>query len=85
MLCLLVAGIAAAMNFTLRSFLEIATRAITDSVVFPGATPVEIEEAIVIPIEDALQGLEAVRKLTHGVTGNHRSAPSSLKANNAPR
>ncbi|NNE53245.1 MAG: efflux RND transporter permease subunit, partial [Sulfitobacter sp.] len=31
---------------------------------FPGATPAEVNESIVIPIEDRLEGLEGARKIT---------------------
>jgi multidrug efflux pump subunit AcrB len=64
MISILVAGIAAAMTLTVRNFPEIATGTVTVTVVFPGATPAEVEEGIIIPIEDRLEGLEGIRKIT---------------------
>lgn len=64
MIVMIVAGIAAALSTTIRTFPEIATNAVTVEVAYPGATPTEVSDAILIPIEGRLQGLEGVRKLT---------------------
>ncbi|WP_349291207.1 efflux RND transporter permease subunit, partial [Loktanella sp. SALINAS62] len=58
------AGIAAALTTTVRTFPEIATGAVTVTVAYPGATPTEVADAILVPIEERLEGLEGVRKLS---------------------
>jgi multidrug efflux pump subunit AcrB len=63
MVALLAGGIGAALSITVRTFPEIATNAITVSVTYPGATPTEVAEAVLTPIEQQLQGLEGVREL----------------------
>ncbi|TDL78196.1 efflux RND transporter permease subunit [Palleronia sediminis] len=64
LMAIVAAGIASALSTTIRTFPEIATRAVTVTVAYPGATPTEISDAILVPIEERLQGLEGVRKLT---------------------
>ena len=64
MLAVIAAGAAALFNVTVRTFPEIATGTVTVTTVYPGASPTEVSEAVLIPIEEQLQGLEGVRKLT---------------------
>ncbi|OAN79422.1 hypothetical protein A8B78_11865 [Jannaschia sp. EhC01] len=63
MAALLFAGISAALNLTVRTFPEINTGAVTVTVVYPGATPAEVADTILTPIEQQLTGLEGVRGL----------------------
>ncbi len=63
MVSLLAAGVAAIQNLTVRTFPEIAVETVSVSVVYPGATPLEVAEAILTPIEEQLRGLEGVREL----------------------
>ncbi|MCL3881212.1 efflux RND transporter permease subunit [Marivita sp. GX14005] len=64
MLSLIAAGVAALLNVTVRTFPEIATGTVTVTTVYPGASPSEVADAVLTPIEQQLQGLEGVRKLT---------------------
>lgn len=64
MIALIAFGIAAAQQVTVRTFPEIAVEAVTVEIEYPGATPTEVADAILKPIEAQLQGLEGVRKLT---------------------
>ena len=64
MVALVAFGIAAALQVTVRTFPEIAVNAVVVQVDYPGATPTEVADAVLTPIEAQLQGLEGVRKLT---------------------
>ena len=64
MALMVAAGIAALFSVTVRTFPEIATGAVTVTVPYPGATPTEVSDAVLVPIEERLQGLEGIRKLT---------------------
>jgi len=64
MIGILAAGVAAIQNLTVRTFPEISIDTIAVSVAYPGATPLEVADAILTPIEEELQGLEGVRELT---------------------
>ena len=48
---------------TVKVFPEIDPEAISIVVAYPGASPEEVERAILLPIEQALQGLRGVRKI----------------------
>ena len=45
-------------------FPEIVIQGVTITVPYPGATPTEVETSIVKPIEERLEGMEGVRKIT---------------------
>ena len=68
MVALLLGGISAAMNLTVRTFPEIATTAITVTIAYPGATPSEVADAILTAVEEELQGLEGVLELSATAT-----------------
>jgi multidrug efflux pump subunit AcrB len=61
---LVVAGIAAGGSLIVRLFPDVTLYAVNVTVPYPGATPEEVEESIVEPIEEQLEGLEGVRKVT---------------------
>ena len=60
MAAMLLAGAFAALNLRRQFFPEIDTRAANVTLVYPGATPVEIEETMAIKVEDAVVDLEEV-------------------------
>ncbi|MEM9794957.1 MAG: efflux RND transporter permease subunit [Pseudomonadota bacterium] len=64
MVGLVAAGLAALTQLTVRTFPEIATNSVTVTVVYPGASPSEVADAILTPIEEQLESLEGVRELT---------------------
>ncbi|WP_299565346.1 efflux RND transporter permease subunit [uncultured Sulfitobacter sp.] len=76
MALMVAAGIAALFSVTVRTFPEIATGAVTVTVPYPGATPTEVSDAVLVPIEERLQGLEGIRKLT----GTARSGVGTVTA-----
>ncbi|MBS3804243.1 MAG: efflux RND transporter permease subunit [Oleiphilaceae bacterium] len=61
---ILVAGASSLYTTTVRLFPEIEVNRIFVTVPFPGATPEEVEQSIIKPIEERVQGLEDVRKIT---------------------
>ncbi|WP_051881980.1 efflux RND transporter permease subunit [Parvularcula oceani] len=63
-LLLIVVGIFAMQSLTIRLFPEINPYTVSITVSYPGASPSEVEEGIVEPIEEQLEGLEGVRKIT---------------------
>ncbi len=64
MVAIVAAGLFAANSITVRTFPEIATSTVVVEVAYPGATPSEVADAILTPIEEQLQGLEGVRELS---------------------
>jgi multidrug efflux pump subunit AcrB len=75
---LIAAGVSAIQNLTVRTFPEIAVQTISVSVTYPGATPSEIADAILTPIEQELQGLEGVRELTSTATQGSGTVSAEL-------
>lgn len=63
MLVLIVSGAWSALTLTREALPEIAFGIIQVSVGFDGATPEEIEEGVVVKIEEAISGLEGIRKI----------------------
>ena len=53
-------------------FPELSTDLITVSVPYPGATPAEVEESVVVRIEEAIEDLQGIEKITS--TANEGSA-----------
>jgi len=64
MLFMFVAGIASYNTIVQEVFPEISQDAITVSVTYPGATPEEVEESIVQKIEEAVQAIDDVKKVS---------------------
>lgn len=64
MIGILITGAFSVLTITVKQFPEIAVNAVTVTVALPGAAPSEVLDAIVVPIEDALLGLEGIRKIT---------------------
>ncbi|MEL1249664.1 efflux RND transporter permease subunit [Aurantiacibacter gilvus] len=63
MIFMLVAGYAAYTRIAQEVFPEISQDAVTVSVVYPGATPEEVEESIVQKVEEAVQAIDDVKKV----------------------
>lgn len=64
MLIILVAGLTSLPNLKRETFPEIKTNKIKVSVIYPGATTEEIEQALCIPMEEAVDGLSGVEKIS---------------------
>ncbi len=63
MLLLVFGGLIAATRLTQEVFPEYVLDAVDVSVSYPGASPEEVEKAIVMPIEEAVRGVESVVEL----------------------
>lgn len=63
MVALLLAGAVAMTDLTVRNFPDIDTGTIRVSVAFPGATPQEVSEGIIQPIENAIRSIGGVRRI----------------------
>ncbi len=61
---IIISGLISIQVLNVRLFPEIVLNAISVTVPYPGATPTEVETSIVKPIEERLEGLEGVRKIT---------------------
>lgn len=61
---LVIAGIASLSALNVRVFPPFETNQISITVPYPGATPEDVETSIVRPIEERLEGLEGVDKIT---------------------
>ena len=70
MVIIIVSGIFTIPNLDLEVFPSIEPQVITVSVTYPGASPSDIEEGICIPIEENLQGLEGVKKISSNSSEN---------------
>ncbi|MBD3220764.1 AcrB/AcrD/AcrF family protein [bacterium] len=64
MLVIVVSGLVAILTITQEVFPETDLDMITASVVFLGGTPSEVEEGICIKIEEAVQGVDGIKKIT---------------------
>ena len=64
MIIIIVSGLFTLPNIDLEVFPSIEPQVITVSVTYPGASPSDVEEGICIPIEENLQGLEGVKKIS---------------------
>ncbi|MCG8456199.1 MAG: efflux RND transporter permease subunit, partial [Holophagales bacterium] len=62
MVLLLLAGLFTVSEMRIESFPRIPPRSITISVVYPGATAVQVNEGVTEKIEQALEGLPGVRR-----------------------
>lgn len=63
MMMILFAGLATALTIKVQIFPEFETRTIQVNMAYPGAAPEEVEEAIVIRIEESLQGLSGINRM----------------------
>ena len=64
MILIIVTGMTTIPMLKMEVFPEIDLNIISISAVYPGATPSDVEEAICIKIEERLQGLDGVKKIT---------------------
>ncbi|MDQ7032075.1 MAG: efflux RND transporter permease subunit [Desulfonauticus sp.] len=69
----LIAGFIYALNMKVEIFPEIALDTITISVAYPGASPEEVEEGIILPIEQAISGLSGIKNIDSSATEGHAS------------
>ncbi len=70
MVLILGSGMLTISRLRMEIFPEFAADMITVSVPYPGAAPSEVEEAICVRIEEAVQGLEGIRKISSTANEN---------------
>ena len=70
MVLIIVTGATTIPMLKMEVFPEIDLNIISVSAVYPGATPSDVEEAICIKIEERLQGLDGVKKVTSNASEN---------------
>ena len=70
MVLIIVTGATTIPMLKMEVFPEIDLNIISVSAVYPGATPSDVEEAICIKIEERLQGLDGVKKITSNASEN---------------
>jgi len=64
MLFLIIGGIFAVLNMRSETFPSIDPKMITVTVPFPGSTPFEVEDAITSRVEEAVMGIDGVKRVT---------------------
>ena len=64
MAVLLVGGLLIGLNIKQEVFPDFDMDMVKVSVAYPGASPEEVEQGIVLPVEEAIQGLEGVKEVT---------------------
>lgn len=64
MLVLIIGGLLVSFRIKQEVFPEFSLDAVNISVAYPGASPEEIEKGILLPIEEAVQGVEGVKEIT---------------------
>ncbi|MCP4573858.1 MAG: efflux RND transporter permease subunit [bacterium] len=68
MLVIMVAGFQAATSIKQEVFPEISMDMVTIRVPYLGATPSEVEEAVCVRVEEAIQGVDGIKKITSAAT-----------------
>ena len=64
MVLLVVGGVLSATTIKMEMFPEFSMETISVQVVYPGAAPEEVEESICIPIEEEVNGVDGIKKIT---------------------
>ncbi len=64
MLVFLIGGLLSAKNMKVEVFPEFTLDFVSVSVSYPGASPEEVEKGIVLPIEEAIQGIDSIKEIT---------------------
>jgi multidrug efflux pump subunit AcrB len=79
MVVLLVGGLLSALSLTAQVFPTIDPGNVTISVVYPGATPTEVEEGITRRVEEAVFGIDGVERVVSRASENLGSVTLELK------
>lgn len=64
MLGLVLAGLASVFSITVKNFPEIELGAVQVTVAYPGATPQEVTETIILPIEAKVRAIDGIRRIS---------------------
>ncbi len=85
MVVILGGGLMTISRLKMEIFPEFSSEVITVSVLYPGAAPEEVEEGVCMRIEEALQGLEGVERVTATASENFGSVNIELVPGADPR
>ena len=80
MIFVLIAGLFGALSLRKQVFPEFSPDLINISVAYPGASPVEVEEAIVIPIEAALESIDQIDEVNATASQNLAVVTAELRS-----
>ncbi len=78
MALIIVGGFLTISGLKIEVFPEFSSELITVSVVYPGAAPEEVEEAVCVRIEEKIQGLEGIKRITSNAQENLGSVTVEL-------
>lgn len=78
MLVLLVGGLLIGLNIKQEVFPDFDLDMVNVTVAYPGASPEEVEQGIILPVEEAVQGLEGVKEIVS--TANEGSGTIAIEA-----
>ena len=78
MILILGSGALTISKLRMEIFPEFAADMVTVSVPYPGAAPSEVEEAICVRVEEAVQGIEGIKKISS--TANENSGTVTIEA-----
>ena len=70
MVLILAGGLLMVPSLKMELFPELSADLITISVVYPGAAPEEVEEAVCVRIEEEIQGLEGIKRVKSTASEN---------------
>ena len=80
MIALLLGGFFISGQINKEVFPEFELDVVTVSVAYPGASPEEVEQGIILVVEEAVRGLEGIKELTSRAAESHGSVSIELMA-----
>ena len=81
MILVISAGLISALNISKNMFPVGELNQISISAVYPGAAPVEVEKAVILPMEAALQGLQGIKKISSTAGRDMASVTLEIESN----
>lgn len=80
---LVAGGVIAARSMVRESFPLVSLDHVAIDVVYPGASPEDVEESICLPIEDAVEGIPGVREISSAATNSRGTVWLSIETDGA--
>ena len=80
MIAILLAGVISMLNLKSNFFPETPTKVISIQIVYPGASPEEIEEGVVAKIEDNLKGIAGLDQVKSVCSENAGKVASTISS-----
>ena len=81
MILVIFAGLMSALNISKNMFPVGELDQISITAVYPGAAPVEVEKAVILPMEAALQGLKGIKKINSTAGRDRASINLEIESN----